>query len=162
MSSSSENGDSVPLKEQAISTALTNLDINKQDTQNSNVEAKDSADLTNDKIEGCAHCKRSNPTKRCAKRHAKCITKLFCDSTCESAAHKKKIAVAAPETNENLEHSSNTAIVTKTKTELAAEKKEKSGQKSKKETKPGHNSLFRRVLVSPMILNKIGTLDNVS
>ena len=90
-----------------------------------------------DKIEGCAHCKRSNPTKRCAKRHAKCITKLFCDSTCESAAHKKKIAVPTPEANENLEQSSNTAIVTKTKAELAAEKKKKADKKAKKKPNQG-------------------------
>ena len=47
MSSTSENGSFVQAKEQSISTALTDLDINKQDVQNSNDEAKDSVDLKN-------------------------------------------------------------------------------------------------------------------
>ena len=40
--------------------------------------------------EVCAHCKKSKPTKRCAKRHPKCLEKLFCNETCEMLAHKKK------------------------------------------------------------------------
>ena len=38
----------------------------------------------------CAHCKKTKPTKRCAKRHPKCLQKLFCNETCEVLAHKKK------------------------------------------------------------------------
>merc|ERR1712088_22424 len=38
----------------------------------------------------CAHCKKTKPTKRCAKRHPKCLKKLFCNETCEVLAHKKK------------------------------------------------------------------------
>ena len=39
---------------------------------------------------GCCYCKKTGPTKRCAKRHPKCIKKLFCNETCEQMAHKKK------------------------------------------------------------------------
>ena len=44
---------------------------------------------------GCAFCKKSGPAKRCAKRHPKCIKKLFCNETCENLAHKKKEDPAA-------------------------------------------------------------------
>ncbi len=38
----------------------------------------------------CAHCSRVGATRRCAKRHQKCLQRLFCDKVCEEAAHKKK------------------------------------------------------------------------
>ena len=38
----------------------------------------------------CGYCKKTGPTKRCSKRHPKCIKKLFCNETCEQMAHKKK------------------------------------------------------------------------
>ena len=38
----------------------------------------------------CGFCKKSDPTKRCSKRHPKCLKKMFCNETCEIAAHKKK------------------------------------------------------------------------
>ena len=38
----------------------------------------------------CAFCKKPSPTKRCAKRHPKCLKKLFCNESCEITAHKKK------------------------------------------------------------------------
>ena len=93
--------------------------------------------MCSDEDEGCAHCKRSNPTKRCAKRHAKCLTKLFCDSACELASHKKKIAVASPENNENLEESSTSQGVTKSKAAIAADKKKKADKKTKKKPNKG-------------------------
>merc|ERR1712126_380410 len=46
----------------------------------------------------CAFCKRSGPTKRCAKRHPKCLKKMFCNESCEALAHEdKKTAVAKKE-----------------------------------------------------------------
>merc|ERR1719266_1730371 len=52
-------------------------------------ENKDSAETC------CAHCKRAGPSKRCSKRHPKCLKKMFCNETCESLAHAdpKKAAV---------------------------------------------------------------------
>eukprot|EP00088_Acartia_fossae_P009555 TRINITY_DN14652_c0_g1_i2.p1 TRINITY_DN14652_c0_g1~~TRINITY_DN14652_c0_g1_i2.p1 ORF type:complete len:150 (-),score=37.68 TRINITY_DN14652_c0_g1_i2:286-735(-) len=38
----------------------------------------------------CAHCGIKNPTKRCSKRHPKCMKKMFCNESCEGYAHKKK------------------------------------------------------------------------
>ena len=38
----------------------------------------------------CAFCKKAEPTKRCSKRHPKCLKKIFCDEACENLAHKKK------------------------------------------------------------------------
>ena len=81
---------------------------------------------------GCATCNRSNPTKRCSKRHAKCLKKLFCDSVCESAAHKKKTEAVVAENNENLDVSSKTTLATKSKEALAIAKKKKAEKKAKK------------------------------
>ena len=38
----------------------------------------------------CSHCKKEKPSKRCAKRHIKCLQKIFCNETCEMLSHKKK------------------------------------------------------------------------
>ena len=38
----------------------------------------------------CSHCKKTKPSKRCAKRHMKCLQKIFCNETCEMLSHKKK------------------------------------------------------------------------
>jgi len=40
----------------------------------------------------CAFCKKPNPTKRCSKRHPKCLKKMFCNETCEALAHEDKKA----------------------------------------------------------------------
>ena len=46
----------------------------------------------------CAFCKKAGPTKRCSKRHQKCLPKMFCNETCEALAHEdKKSAVAKKE-----------------------------------------------------------------
>merc|ERR1712209_73798 len=48
----------------------------------------------------CAFCKKPNPTKRCSKRHPKCLKKMFCNETCEALAHEdRKTAVAKKEAN---------------------------------------------------------------
>ena len=56
----------------------------------------------NEENEGpvCAFCKKSGPTKRCSKRHQKCLAKMFCNETCESLAHEdKKAALVKKEAN---------------------------------------------------------------
>eukprot|EP00092_Neocalanus_flemingeri_P008775 GFUD01009448.1.p1 GENE.GFUD01009448.1~~GFUD01009448.1.p1 ORF type:complete len:139 (-),score=53.57 GFUD01009448.1:77-451(-) len=70
----------------------------------------------------CGFCKKLGPTKRCGKRHPKCLKKLFCNETCETAAHKKK------------EDPATTAA--KVAAKKAADKKKKA--KSKKEGNFGH------------------------
>lgn len=48
----------------------------------------------------CAFCKKSGPTKRCSKRHQKCLPKMFCNETCEALAHEdKKSALVKKESN---------------------------------------------------------------
>ena len=83
---------------------------------------------------GCANCKRSNPTKRCAKRHAKCLTKLFCDSVCEKAAHQKKNVENVQEIDENIDTAK---PMGKSKELTAAEKKKKADKKAKKKPNQG-------------------------
>eukprot|EP00091_Calanus_sinicus_P013839 TRINITY_DN3073_c0_g1_i1.p1 TRINITY_DN3073_c0_g1~~TRINITY_DN3073_c0_g1_i1.p1 ORF type:complete len:131 (+),score=70.68 TRINITY_DN3073_c0_g1_i1:67-459(+) len=54
-----------------------------EDEEKENEEEKEN-------INTCNFCKKDGPTKRCSKRHPKCIKKLFCNTTCEEQAHKKK------------------------------------------------------------------------
>ena len=59
----------------------------------------------NEENEGpvCAFCKKSGPTKRCSKRHQKCLAKMFCNETCESLAHEdKKAALVKKEANKGV------------------------------------------------------------
>merc|ERR1711997_157528 len=42
----------------------------------------------------CAFCKKASPTKRCSKRHPKCLKKMFCNEACETQSHKKKESAA--------------------------------------------------------------------
>ena len=92
---------------------------------------------------GCSNCNRSNPSKRCSKRHAKCLKKLFCDSICEQAAHKKKTVVVSSEGQENLQEAITTVSDdTKAKAEIAAAKKKKD-KKAKK--KPNAGTTPRRL-----------------
>jgi len=57
---------------------------------------------------GCAHCKKAGPSKRCSKRHPKCLKKMFCNEvrilwsvcltcaqTCEALAHADPKKAAA-------------------------------------------------------------------
>jgi len=41
----------------------------------------------------CHHCRKENPTKRCSKRHSKCLKRMFCNETCEEFSHKKATAL---------------------------------------------------------------------
>ena len=81
----------------------------KAATEEKKVEGEkieDKENLENDENEKpeegpvCAHCKKSDPKKRCSKRHPKCLKKMFCNETCESLAHEdRKTAVAKKEAN---------------------------------------------------------------
>ena len=61
--------------EETLSNCIKNIEICRDDT-----------------VEGaaCNYCKKPGPTKRCSKRHPKCLKKIFCDQNCETMAHKKK------------------------------------------------------------------------
>ena len=71
----------------------------------------------------CSYCKKTNPTptKRCSKRHQKCLPKLFCNDTCESLAHENKKA----------------ALVKKEASKVAAVKKKTAKVKNWKNTDSG-------------------------
>ena len=58
-----------------VSEALKEVDLNKE---------KEDGDPT------CDFCKKPNPTKRCSKRHARCLKKMFCDKVCETSGHLKE------------------------------------------------------------------------
>ena len=87
------------------------------------LEAKDENNLEVALV--CSHCKKANPSKRCAKRHMKCLQKIFCNETCEMLSHKKK-------EDPNADNS---------KTETAKKvdaKKKKTKEKKKENMKHGH------------------------
>jgi len=69
----------------------------------------------------CSFCKKSGPTKRCSKRHPKCLPKMFCNDTCESLAHEDKKA----------------ALVKKDKAKVAAAKKKGMKNRDWKNTDSG-------------------------
>ena len=47
-------------------------------------------DISDEKINNCAHCKRPNPTYKCKKNHSKCSGKFFCDKKCKQAANREE------------------------------------------------------------------------
>ena len=63
-----------------MDTALKKVDLNASDAV---VVAAAASETTNDPT-ACSFCKKSKATKRCSKRHAKCLKKIFCDSICET------------------------------------------------------------------------------
>ena len=67
-------------KEEVSKGKETNVEDNKENNAN---------EIENGKP-ACAFCKKAEPTKRCSKRHPKCLKKLFCDEACENLGHKKK------------------------------------------------------------------------
>merc|ERR1712141_715933 len=108
--------------EKDLSTALETLDVGKM-AETSTSEIGTDEILT--ELNGCANCKRQNAKKRCAKRHTKCMNKLFCDGVCEKAAHTKSSAAPPPENNENSDQALNVAANAKLEKAKAAEKKKK-------------------------------------
>merc|ERR1712039_756349 len=78
----------------SVDTALRKVDLNAKDAA-AVAAAAAASDTTKETTASdptaCSFCKKSKATKRCSKRHAKCLKKIFCDSVCETQAHKKKV-----------------------------------------------------------------------
>ena len=70
-----------------------NTDVKTVDTVNE--EEVDDDESKENVANTCNFCKKEGPTKRCSKRHPKCLKKLFCNSSCEEQAHKKKTTATA-------------------------------------------------------------------
>ena len=104
----------------AMEKALQQLDLNQEKEKEVEAEA----------VVVCAHCNRSNPSKRCSKRHAKCMKKMFCDDVCEKGAHKVKPLPATIPEQDQEERDPNTKS-----TEADAEAKAKAKAKAKKARK---------------------------
>ena len=64
----------------SVDTALKKVDLNASDAA---AVAAATTETTSDPT-ACSLCKKSKATKRCSKRHAKCLKKIFCDSVCET------------------------------------------------------------------------------
>merc|ERR1711992_387521 len=80
-----------------------NIEVGKEDEKP--CERRDGADNVEDDEEKentstCNFCNKEGPAKRCSKRHPKCIKKLFCNTTCEELAHKKKSTTGAAKKTE--------------------------------------------------------------
>ena len=66
----------------SVDTALKKVDLNAKDA--AAVAAAAASETTNSDPTACSFCKKPKVTKRCLKRHAKCLNKIFCDSVCET------------------------------------------------------------------------------
>ena len=109
----------------AVTNVLKNLDTNEKQKVDKRIEevckektnievSKEKEELYDDKEDNeneengeekenmntCNFCKKENATKRCSKRHPKCIKKLFCNTTCEDLGHKKKTPAGAAKKTE--------------------------------------------------------------
>ena len=74
-----------------VTKVLVEKDTNAAKEDVTQVLVKKDTNATTEAGEvSCGYCKKADPTKRCSKRHPKCIKKLFCNETCEQMAHKKK------------------------------------------------------------------------
>jgi hypothetical protein len=72
---------------ESLSSALKEVDLNSKKISNKeeeDVEAKKETSSTSSDPTACSSCSLANATKRCSKRHAKCLKKLFCDKVCET------------------------------------------------------------------------------
>ena len=72
-----------------VSEEKAAVEAGKENEKPGNEEGDDEEEKEN--MNTCNFCKKDGPTKRCSKRHPKCIKKLFCNTTCEEQAHKKKV-----------------------------------------------------------------------
>ena len=111
------------MAEENIEVGVENLTIEEGDKTEKNTVLGEKDVNTEESAEvSCGFCKKLGPAKRCGKRHPKCLKKLFCNETCEAAAHKKK---------------EDPATAAKVAAKKAADKKKKA--KSKKENNFGKN-----------------------
>merc|ERR1711973_398768 len=80
----------------AVSTVpLSSLSLNTITEEESKKITESQKDLKKEggevKTGGCEHCHKPNPTKRCSKRHPKCMKFMFCNEVCEKSSAKKSI-----------------------------------------------------------------------
>lgn len=109
-------------KVENVEGALKSIDLNSEEGQKSTEHC-------------CGYCGKKNPTKRCSKRHTRCMTKMFCDKTCETSGHKKVTTLPDPDTvSENKEEGLDDQVA---KDMAAAAKIEKAKKKKAKKQSKG-------------------------
>ena len=94
----------------------------------------------------CAFCSKEKATKRCSKRHAKCLKKLFCDKICETSGHRVKKPDPPPsEEAENAEEPSQEnaeALAKRQEQEKVMKAKKKKAKKAANAAKKGSDGQF--------------------
>ena len=81
------------MADESIQAGLENMSVEeklKEPEEKSVLGENNANNIETSEEKSCDFCKKSDPTKRCSKRHPKCLTKMFCNETCELGAHKKK------------------------------------------------------------------------
>ena len=64
--------------------------------RNETAQALSELDLNKAEVKKCSYCGKCDAAKRCSKRHQKCLKKIFCDESCEKAAHRSPANPKAP------------------------------------------------------------------
>jgi len=143
----------------AVSTVpLSSLSLNTITEEESKKITESQKDLKKEggevKTGGCEHCHKPNPTKRCSKRHPKCMKFMFCNEVCEKIVcqkvHQKKKAVPPPTTDqtgndENQQQSAAAADEKKAKADAAAAAAAKAKKKAAKKAKKTGNGGTTRI-----------------
>ena len=109
---------------EATATALKEVDLNEKANEDSN---------------SCSFCRKPNATKRCAKRHSKCLKKLFCDKVCETSGHSKAKKAAQEEKEEEGEPEEKKDL---SEAEKVAKAKKKKAKKAALAAKKGQGGEF--------------------
>ena len=80
------------MADEIIKAGLENLSVEEKvkEPEMISVLGEKNTNIESSEEKSCDFCKKSGPTKRCSKRHPKCLTKMFCNESCELGAHKKK------------------------------------------------------------------------
>merc|ERR1712083_496956 len=84
-----EKNDSEQNVESEEATKKVNKEVSKPEESPNALKEQDQDENTT-AVVTCAFCKKASPTKRCSKRHPKCLKKMFCNEACETQSHKKK------------------------------------------------------------------------
>jgi len=104
-----DTGNSEPKETSEPKEVSKEITESKEDPKENALTEQDQDENTSVEVT-CAYCKKPSPSKRCSKRHPKCLKKMFCNESCETLSHKKK------ETG---------AVAKKEDSKLAAKKKKK-------------------------------------
>ena len=111
-----------------VTKPLGEIDLNKDVSADEQTkDLKDEKDQVT-----CAYCKKSNPSKRCAKRHTRCMKLMFCDKVCELGSHQASKATKAEENKKDVQKTM--ANDDEAAKKLAAKKKAK---KAARKNRPG-------------------------